>query len=136
LLSVCKVTTRVLDLLAMGPTRGGGGNMFVTITKFEAVERLMADEYAGWSREGAEAIVEWIESVEEDTSDEIAFCPVAIRCEWSEYASVQEAAREYGWVPESHEDDWDAEAMEWLRDRTTVIEFDSKRNAGVIVAGF
>lgn len=110
--------------------------MTLQLTSNEAVHMLMNDQYSGWSYEGASAMVEFLEACEEQSGEEMNFDVVAIRCEWSEYASVQEAAREYGWVPESGQDGWDAEAMEWLRDRTTVIEFDRKRNAGVIVAGF
>lgn len=111
--------------------------MYQTLTTQEAINLLMGDQYGGWSREGAAAMVEWVESGEEQTGEEVNFCPVAIRCEWSEYASAEEAARAYGWTPDhdDHEESRDTAAIEWLRDRTTVIEFDGK-TSGVIVAGF
>lgn len=56
---------------------------------------------------------------------EIEFDRVAIRCDWSEYKSAIEAAEDI-YSEEFGEED---EALEWLRERTQVIEFDG----GVIV---
>lgn len=63
---------------------------------------------------------------------------MAIRCTWSEHASAKEAAREYGWTPDSeYEQEWEKEAIEWLQLQTQVIEFEKATGgAGVIVAGF
>ena len=114
--------------------------MFRSLTRNEAVDMLMNDQYGGWSYEGAAAMVECIEAMEEESGQSREFDAVAIRCDWSEYASAQDAAREFGWVPDydAHECDesWDTEAIEWLRDRTTVIEFDRKNKAAVIVQAF
>jgi len=45
------------------------------------------------------------------------------------------AAMAYAKLHECDES-WDTEAIEWLRDRTTVIEFDRKNKAAVIVQAF
>jgi len=99
----------------------------------EAADLLVADTNAGWSYEGAFALVEYLENLEDDTGEEMEFDAVALRCDFSEYPNAREAAEECGWEPDEDADE-DAEeaALEWLRDRTTVITF----GGGVIVQLF
>lgn len=98
-----------------------------TLSTAEAVELLRRDVYAKWSLNGARALVEWIEDYEETaTGEEFEFDPVALRCDFSEFATAQEAAREYGYTGDN------ADALEWLQDHTVVIPFDG----GVIVGSF
>ena len=105
-----------------------------TLTTGQAADLLVADKDAGWSYAGAFALVEYMESIEDDTGEEIEFDRVALRCDFSEYPNAREAAEEYGWEPDEDADSDDAEeeALEWLNDRTTVIEF----SGGVIVQQF
>ncbi len=105
-----------------------------TLTTNQAADLLVADKNAGWSYAGARALVEHLESTEEDTGEEIEFDRVALRCEFSEYESAREAAEECGWEPDEDADSEDAEeaALEWLNNRTTVITF----NGGVIIQQF
>lgn len=105
-----------------------------TLTTNQAADLLVADKDAGWSYAGARALVEHLESTEEDTGEEIEFDRVALRCEFSEYESAREAAEECGWEPDEDADSEDAEeaALEWLNNRTTVITF----NGGVIIQQF
>ena len=103
-----------------------------TLSTSEAADLLLANKNAGWSYTGALALVEHIEQVEEDTGEEIEFDAVALRCEFSEYPNAREAADEYGWELDADSEDAEEAALEWLRDRTTAITFDS----GVIVQGF
>jgi len=104
-----------------------------TLTTDQAADLLVADTNAGWSYEGAFALVEYLENLEDDTGEEMEFDAVALRCDFSEYESAREAAEEYGWEPDEDADE-DAEeaALEWLNDRTTVITF----GGGVIVRQF
>jgi hypothetical protein len=105
-----------------------------TLSTSEAADLLAADDNAGWSYAGARALMEHIEWVEEDTGEEIEFDRVALRCEFSEYESAREAAEEYGWEPDedADKDAIEEAALEWLNDRTTVIEF----SGGVIIQQF
>jgi hypothetical protein len=106
-----------------------------TLTTDQAANLLVADTNAGWSYAGARALVEHLEATEEDTGEEIEFDRVALRCEFSEYASALEAADEYGFEPDEDADSEDAieeAALEWLNDRTMVVAFDG----GVIVRQF
>lgn len=76
--------------------------------------------------EGADALQKYID---EDLSygTEIEFDPVAWCCEYSEYKTAKEACAEY-LLNASDE----LEALELLKDNTTVIKFDG----GIIVQGF
>ena len=105
-----------------------------TLGTDQAASQLIEDQYAGWSYAGARALVEWLEELENDTGEEIEFCPVAIRCDFSEYDSAREAAEEYTDAEELYQDCENEEereeaALEYLHENTTVIEF----GGGVIV---
>jgi hypothetical protein len=68
--------------------------MKTTLTTSAAAEILANDENASFSRLGAYALVQYLEQMEEDCG-EIEFCQVAIRCDYSEYASLTEWAEDY-----------------------------------------
>ena len=111
--------------------------MKTTLTTSQAAHELLRDTNAAWSRAGAFALVEYLEELEEDTGETIEFCPVAIRCDYSEHASALEAALEQGFELDADEqaepEDWkEAKALDWLQYRTQVIEFEG----GVIIQSF
>jgi len=114
--------------------------MHRTLTTWEAVEILRADQYANWSAAGAEALVEHLEELEEESGERIEIDRVALRCEFSEYTSAVEAASDlsdWEYRPDEDgadydEDDAEEHARAYLQDRTTVIVFDG----GVIVQAF
>jgi hypothetical protein len=97
-----------------------------------------------FTRAGLFALFDYLESYEQDTGEEVELDPIAICCDYSEYASAWDAMYEYQPddmpTPEL-EDGCDlveldeaqqAAALEWLEDRTTVIQFDD----GVIIQAF
>lgn len=104
-----------------------------TLNTYEIADRLFQDENAGWSYNGAKALAEYLDT---DENEDAEFDRVAIRCDFSEYPSAQEAAEAYGWEADSHiEDDGqecDADALQWLENRTTVLSFDG----GIIIHDF
>jgi hypothetical protein len=73
---------------------------------------LLRDECARWSPFGARLIMEHLEALSEDIGD-VLFDRVAIRCDWSEFETIEQAARAYGVTPKQ------------LRDATTVLKHDS-----------
>ena len=123
--------------------------MKTTLTTTEAAHRLIDDENANWSRAGAFAIVEYLEELEEDCGDEIEFCPVSLRCDYSEYDSLEDWGSYYfanhvqavfelnlnidgdGKIEESS-DEIDEAIRDYIRDRGTLLEFDG----GIIVSSF
>lgn len=108
--------------------------MYQNISTNEAIAQLMGDEYANWSWNGAEALVKYLEELEDDIGKPIVLDTVAIRCDYSGYESSLEAAKHYDFIPfdDEDEDDLEAEALKYLEDRTTVIQFEG----GIIIQQF
>ena len=114
----------------------------MTLSTSHAADLLIRDEYAGWSYHGAHALCEYLEQLEDDIGEDIEFCPVAIRCDFSEYGSLDEAITELigdpvdideEWTPENiASGDHDEDMLLHLQELTTVIPF----NGGVIVQSF
>lgn len=102
--------------------------MIQELTTYEVAELLLADPNANWTRNGALALAEHLEQLELELGEPIAFCRIAIRCDWSEYASTIEAAKEFGGFYDNP-NEGSASALEYLQKKSTVIEFDG----GVIV---
>lgn len=71
-----------------------------TLTKSEIAHRLFSDENAGWSYNGAKALAEYLDTDENENAE---FDRVAIRCDFCEYASLQDWAEDY------FEGDWKME---------------------------
>ena len=99
--------------------------MITTLSTNEVVNILLADEYAHWTYEGARALAEWLEELEEGMDEPLALDPIALRCQFNEYSSIGEVEDAYAIHP-------DVDSLEWLNDRTIVIEFES----GLIVGEF
>jgi hypothetical protein len=110
--------------------------MHQNISTDEAIKLLKEDDNADWSWSGAEALVGYLEGLEDSLDESIEFDRVAIRCEYSEYSSALEAAEDYGFTPEDDEDededDVESSAITYLENRTTVIKFEG----GVIIQQF
>ena len=100
------------------------------LNTYEIADALQ--KYSQMSRGGAFALAEYLEEYEESTGEELEFDPVAIRCDFSEYASVIQAAARYTgeFAGISYTDE--AGALEYLQDHTIVIEF----YGGVIIQDF
>lgn len=113
-----------------------------TLTTGNAASRLYEDEYAGWSYAGARALVEYLEELEDAIGEEIEFDVVAIRCEYTEYGSAEEAVEscssdDYDDLKEQSEgdaDDLKELCMEYLLDHTTVILI--PESDGVIIQNY
>lgn len=95
-----------------------------------------------FSREARAALFDYLEDMERDTGEEYELDIIELCCEFSEYETALEAAKEYGYDP-ADDDDPDKtakenkearedNALDWLNGETTVIKFDD----GVIVRNF
>jgi hypothetical protein len=89
--------------------------MKIELSTQEAVNILLKD----WSYNAALALVEYYESLEEELGESIDLDRVAIRCDWSEYESAVEAAKDYSELSDSEQ-----AALAYFRDRTNVITFE------------
>lgn len=88
-------------------------------------------------------MAEWLEETEEDTGAEIELDVVSIRCDYSEYSSLEDWADEYfrdsqqrdeeiGADDESTDDEIEKMLREHIQDNGHLIEF----AGGVIVSSF
>ena len=90
-----------------------------------------------FSIEGLMALYDYLVEYEEYIGDEIELDVIALCCEYSEYESANEAAKQYNGAFEASKDfddeDREAAALAWLEDQTTVIPVNS---GGVIIQDF
>ena len=75
---------------------------------------------------GKQALFDYLEDYEDDIGEEIELDIVALCCEYTEYADLEELQADYP----------DIENMEQLADRTTVIPFEKRGLDNVITKGF
>jgi hypothetical protein len=125
-------------------------NMKMTLSTYDIADALKRDNNANWSYAGAQALAEHLEEYEESTGEELELDIVAIRCDFSEYPSLEDWASEYfsdiaqaadalgltvdmsGDEFEEDEGDITEATREYIQDRATLIEFDG----GIIVSSF
>lgn len=109
----------------------------VTISDFRDAFRSMGrgDQF---TYAGLGALFEYLEQYEKDTGLAIDLDVIALCCEFSEHSTAVDCIDDKGYGFESSIGDPDAEsereqeALDYLRDRTTVIEFDG----GIIIQDF
>ena len=81
-----------------------------TVSEYTFVDALTPDNF---SYEGARALFQYIEELEDDIGEQIEFDPIAIRCDYSEYKNLEEVKEYYDNI----------ETIEDLQDHTTGIPF-------------
>tara|TARA_R110002110_G_scaffold315391_1_gene528504 strand:- start:425 stop:766 length:342 start_codon:yes stop_codon:yes gene_type:complete len=91
--------------------------MITTISKEEAIKELCSDDYASWSYEAAAAIYDYLEDLEDDCGIVTVFNVTEIRCEFSEYKSLEKFNEQFHGPGKESEHF----TLEELRDRTTVL---------------
>jgi hypothetical protein len=116
--------------------------MKTTLSTTQAAQMLADDENSSFSIAGAFALVEYLEQMEDDCGEAIEFDAVAIRCDYSEYESLQDWAHDYfsnawqelGFNEEEEIDDdaFDSAIRDYIQDRGQLIEFEG----GIIVSSF
>ena len=82
-----------------------------------------------FSYDGRVALFQYLEQLEEDLGEQWDFDPVALRCEFTEFSNLDEVGNYYNDLQDLKDD---AEKMEWLQDRTQIIEF----KTGIILQDF
>jgi hypothetical protein len=92
-----------------------------TITEYTFVTDMTKEGY-GFSRAGAMALFEYIESLEQDGGEELEYDPAGFRYEFTEYADLEEIQEVYDSITD----------LESLHDHTLVVEFDG----GIIIQDF
>ena len=87
-----------------------------------------------FSYDGLRALFEYLEELEDDSGEEIELDVIALCCDYSEYDSALDCAKDYPFDIDEDldEDEQEEAALEYLRDHTSVIEFDT----GIIIQSF
>jgi len=97
------------------------------------IETVLRGTFLNWFREhrpnnftlyGKNALFDYLEEYEEDTGEKIEFDPIAICCDYSEYANLEEYNENYQPV----------ENLDQIRELTTVIEI--PQNKGFIIQNY
>ena len=73
-------------------------NMKNTLSTSELVNALLSDQYAKWSHQGAIALANHFEDLEAEGGFEMELDLVSIRCDYTEFSSLEQAAGDY--IPE------------------------------------
>lgn len=88
-----------------------------------------------FSRPGLVALFEYLEDYEDSCGEELELDPIAICCDFSEHDSALDCIEDHGYDfqpdPDSA-DEPEEQAREYLRENTTLIEYDE----GIIIQSF
>ena len=86
--------------------------IYIEMTESQMIDSLMSDDNAKWTYDQADMLVDYYESLSEETQNDIRWDRVAIRCEWSAYDDIEDVKKAYDSI----------DSMEDLEDNTTVLE--------------
>ena len=101
------------------------------VHEHEFINDLISDDYASFTREGAKELYEHLTDWEDMTGEVYDFDRVAIRCEWSEYESLEKCLEQYDFNSLNTFDE--------LCDHTTVLkvhDYTGKDTGRIIIANF
>jgi hypothetical protein len=102
-----------------------------TVTEYQFVDSFRTcGRETQFSVAARRALFAHFEQFEEDTDTEIELDPIAICCDFAEYPSALEAAKDFGF--KDGIDSKDETPIEWLQNRTQVVEFDG----GIVIQQF
>lgn len=102
-----------------------------TVTRFQFVDSFRAcGRESQFSVNARREIFAHLEDLEDFCGTEFELDPIAICCEWCEYPSALDAAKDYGF--KEGIDSKEESALEWLQNRTQAIEFDG----GIVIQQF
>jgi hypothetical protein len=106
-------------------------SMKTIVSEFQFVDafRLCGRE-TQFSVPARRALFEHFENIEQWTDTDIELDPIAVCCEWAEYPSALAAAKDFGF--QEGIDSKEESALEWLQNRTQVIEFEG----GLVIQQF
>jgi hypothetical protein len=102
-----------------------------TVSSYQFVESFRAaGRESQFTRAALFALFDYLENYGDFCGVELELDPIAICCEWAEYPSALKAAHDYG--SSGKENDTEEAALEWLENRTQVVEFEG----GVVIQLF
>lgn len=102
--------------------------MIETVSRYRFCDVFKMIRPHNFSYEGLHALFDYIEEFEADTGQQIEFDPIALCCEYSEYANIQEIQEDY---PSYEFKSWDD-----VENETTVIQVDWEDEGRAIILNF
>tara|TARA_Y100000401_G_scaffold108169_1_gene103211 strand:- start:140 stop:451 length:312 start_codon:yes stop_codon:yes gene_type:complete len=103
--------------------------MIRTITEFDFVNSFDdANRSSNFTIAGRKALFDHFE----ETNPDMELDPIAICCEYTEYASLEEWKQDYGYEPYDEDED-DEDALDFLIDQTMVLQL---ANGGIIIQAY
>ena len=105
--------------------------MKTIVSEFQFIEAFRhAGRETQFSVNARRALFAHLEDYEKSTCFELELDPIAVCCDFAEYPSALSAAEAYGF--KDGIDSKEESALEWLRNRTQVIEFEG----GIVIQQF
>ena len=105
--------------------------MKTTVTEYQFIDSFRAcGRETQFTVAARRALFDHFENIEIWTDTEIELDPIAICCEFAEYPNALAAAEDYGF--KDGIDSKEETPLEWLQNRTQVIEFDG----GIVIQCF
>lgn len=102
-----------------------------TVTEYQFVDSFRAcGRESQFTVSARRALFAHLEELEDSCGTEFELDPIGICCEWSEYPSALDAAKDYGY--QEGIDSQDETPLEWLQNRTQVVEFEG----GIVIQCF
>tara|TARA_Y100001937_G_scaffold125523_2_gene192546 strand:- start:8086 stop:8397 length:312 start_codon:yes stop_codon:yes gene_type:complete len=103
--------------------------MIRTITEFDFVKSFDdVNRSSNFTIAGRKALFNHFEEMNPD----MELDPIAVCCEYTEYASLEEWKQDYGYEPYDEDED-DEDALDFLIDQTMVLQLD---NGGIIIQAY
>ena len=99
-----------------------------TISRHRFIDVIMKLRPDNFTYDGLHVLFEYIEEFEADTGQQIEFDPIALCCEYSEYANLQEIQETY---PSFEFESWDD-----VEHETTVIRVEWEDDGRAIILDF
>ena len=106
-------------------------SMKQTVSEYQFVDSFRAcGRESQFSVAARRALFDHFEIIEQYQDEEIELDPIGICCEFAEYPCALDAAKVYGL--ELRGDDEESRALEWLHEKTQVVEFEG----GIVIQNF
>jgi len=102
-----------------------------TVSEYQFVDSFRAcGRESQFSVAARRALFDHFEIIEQYQDEEIELDPIGICCEFAEYPCALDAAKVYGL--ELRGGDEESRALEWLHEKTQVVEFEG----GIVIQNF
>ena len=102
---------------------------------------IQMDKNDNFTYKGKEVLFNYLENLEEETGQNIELDIIALCCEYTEYANIEEYLKDYNnqhdkKAEKETEEEFNKRIEEEINDKTTLIKFGEDLNKGFIIAQY